>query len=57
MTKKKQTMEPIDEVRDLMKKLLILNLFEMNVPQVEISKKLRMDLNAVNEFLKGLKKK
>ena len=57
MTKKKQTTEPIDEIRDLLKKTLILRLFDINVSQVEIAKKLRMDIHAVNEFLKGLKKK
>ena len=57
MTKRRKIVEPIDEVCDLMKKSLILSLFDMNLSQVEISKKLHMDLNAVNEFLKGLKKK
>ena len=57
MAKKKQTPEPTAELCDLMKKSLTLNLFNMNVPQVEIAKKLHTDLNAVNEFLKGIKKK
>jgi predicted transcriptional regulator len=56
MAKKRQTIEPIDDMRDTMKKLLALELFKMNVAQVEIAKKLHMDLNAVNAFLKGIKK-
>lgn len=56
MTKKRQVLDPIEDVRDTMKKLLALELFKMNVAQVEIAKKLRMDLNAVNAFLKGIKK-
>jgi hypothetical protein len=57
MAKKNQQLEPIEELCDLMKKTLILNLFNMNVPQADIAKKLHTDLNAVNEFLKGIKKK
>lgn len=56
MTKKRQVLDPIEDVRDTMKKLLALELFKMNVAQVEIAKKLRIDLNAVNAFLKGIKK-
>lgn len=54
---KKQSTEPVSEVRDLLKKMLILNLFSMNFSQIEIAKKLHMDSHVVNEFLKGLKKK
>lgn len=57
MTKKKQAVEPVAELCDLLKKSLALSLFNMNVPQVEIARKIRTDLNAVNEFLKGIKKK
>lgn len=56
MAKKKQSSDPTEETRDLMRKLLMLELFKTNVPQVDIAKKLRMDLNSVNEFLKGIKK-
>lgn len=56
MTKKKQTRDPIEDMRDTMKNILTLELFKLNVPQVDIAKKLRMDLNAVNAFLKGIKK-
>ncbi|MFA6285213.1 MAG: hypothetical protein WC643_01640 [Parcubacteria group bacterium] len=57
MAKKKQSVEPIDEVCELLKKTLVLSLFEMNVSQAKIAKKLRMDTHIVNDFLKGLKKK
>lgn len=57
MARKKQPTEAIGEVRDLLKKELILNLFKMGVSQVEIAKKLHMDIRAVNEFLRGIKKK
>lgn len=56
MAKKKQ-LEPIEELCNLVKKSLILDLFAVNVAQVEIAKKLHMDLNTVNDFLKGIKKK
>ncbi len=54
---KNQAAAPNDEVTNLLKKLLVLQLFEMEVPQAEIGKKLRMNLPAVNAFLKGIKKK
>jgi hypothetical protein len=57
MAKKNQQLDPIEELRDLMKKVLILNLFNLNVSQGEISKKLRIDVHTVNDFLKGIKKK
>lgn len=53
---KKQKMQPMEEIRDLVKKYLILELFKINVPQAQIGKKLRVDLAAVNNFLKGIKK-
>jgi len=56
MAKNKKTVQPIDEVRDLLKKFLILELFKMGTTQAEIGKKVRMDLAAVNTFLKSIKK-
>lgn len=38
------------------KKLLILELFKLGVPQTEIGKKLKIDVHTVNNFLKGVKK-
>lgn len=52
----KKELNTIDEIHDLFKKLLILELFSMNVPQTEIGKKLTMDIKTVNDFLKGIKK-
>lgn len=45
-----------DEVTDLLKKILIVQLFQLDVPQVLIAKKLRLSPNAVNDLLKGIKK-
>lgn len=44
------------EIRSLLKKSLILRLFELGVPQGSIAKKLKTDIRAVNEFLKGIKR-
>lgn len=56
MARNKQNLDPLGEVRETLKSILVLELFKLNVPQVEIAKKLRMDLNAMNAFLKGIKK-
>jgi hypothetical protein len=49
---------PVTEENEgmLIKKLLILELFKLGVPQTEIGKKLKTDIHAVNNFLKGVKK-
>jgi DNA-binding CsgD family transcriptional regulator len=47
---------PEEEIQDLLKKLLVLQLFQLNVSQSLIAKKLKIDINAVNELLKGIKK-
>lgn len=53
----RQRDEPNAEIRALLKKLLILQLFELGVSQGDISKKVRIDVHAVNEFLRGVKKR
>jgi len=53
----KQVDDANSEATSLLKKLLILQLFGLGVPQGDISKKLRMSINTVNEFLRGIKKK
>ena len=40
----------------LLKKLLMIELFKLGVPQAEIGRKIKMDLAAVNAFLKGIRK-
>ena len=55
--KKKQNTDPIEEIKDLIKKQLVLDLFALNLSQGDIAKRLRMDIHSVNDFLKGLKKK
>ena len=44
------------ETAALLRKLLILELAELGVPQGTIAKKLRMNINTVNEFLSGIKR-
>ena len=53
----KQLHPPNGELENLLRKLLVLKLFELDVPQAHIAKKLRMDIGAVNKLLKGMKKK
>jgi hypothetical protein len=40
----------------LLEKLLIIELFKLGVPQAEIGRKIKMDLAAVNAFLKGIRR-
>jgi DNA-binding NarL/FixJ family response regulator len=56
MTHKKQESNPNAELQNLLKRLLVLQLFAMGVSQGSIAKKLKMNLNTVNDFLKGIKK-
>ena len=56
MAPKAQADDPNAEVRNLLKKLLILRLFELRVSQGDIAKKLKVDVHTVNEFLKGVKR-
>lgn len=53
----KQMANPLDEVKDLLRKQLLLDLFKLDLSQAEIAKRLRMDTHTVNGFLKGIKKK
>jgi hypothetical protein len=57
MTPSKKTSTPEAETQDLLKKLLVLQLFQLDVPQTVIAKKLKVNTIFVNEFLKGIKKK
>jgi hypothetical protein len=41
---------------DLLKKLLMLELFKLGVPQQQIGKKLKMNIVVVNAFLKGIQR-
>ena len=56
MPHKKQESNPNAELQNLLKRLLVLQLFAMGVSQGAIAKKLKMNLNGVNDFLKGIKK-
>lgn len=57
MPQKKHNREPNDQIIDLLKKGLVLHLFEMGISQGEIGKKLKINKLAVNAFLKGIKRK
>jgi DNA-binding CsgD family transcriptional regulator len=57
MAGKKQGTDNNEEIKELIKKQLVLNLYALNLPQGEIAKRLHMDTHAVNSFLKGIKKK
>lgn len=56
MAPKRQVSDPNTEVPNLLRKLLALQLSAMGVSQGSIAKKLKMNLNTVNNFLKGTKK-
>ena len=45
-----------DELADLLKKLLVVQLFQLGVPQAQIAKKVKLSINVVNDLLKGIKK-
>jgi hypothetical protein len=45
-----------DELVDLLKKLLVLQLFQLGVPQAAIGKRVKLSINAVNKLLKGIKR-
>jgi len=57
MTPPKKLLPPEADTQDLLKKLLVIQLFQLDVPQIIIAKKLKIDIHFVNEFLKGIKKK
>jgi DNA-binding transcriptional regulator LsrR (DeoR family) len=48
--------DPATELRNLFKKLLALQLFQLGVPQGEIAKRLKVNKQFVNDFLKGIRK-
>lgn len=45
-----------NEDTELLRKLLILELFKLRVPQNIIARKLKINVVTVNAFLKGIKK-
>jgi hypothetical protein len=56
-TKKKQAAAANDEATDLLKKILVIQLFQLDVPQAAITKKVKLSINVVNDLLKGIKKR
>ena len=57
MPKKQSKDNSLEEIKDLMKKQIALDLFKLNLKQGEIAKKLHMNINVVNNLLKGVKHK
>lgn len=57
MSKMKQNAASIDDLRDLMRKLLVIELFKLDLTYVEIAKRLKMNKNVVTDLLKGIDKK
>lgn len=45
-----------DELADLLKKVLAVQLFQLRLPQAAIAKRTKLSINVVNELLKGIKK-
>jgi hypothetical protein len=56
MKPKSQPSSSDDELVDLLKKLLALQLFQLGVPQVTIKERVGLSINVVNDLLKGIKK-
>jgi DNA-binding transcriptional regulator LsrR (DeoR family) len=56
MKPKKNVSEPDDEIADLLKKILVVQLFQLGLPQAAIAKRVRLSINVVNALLKGIKK-
>jgi len=55
MAKNKQSTESIDEIKDLLKKLLALELIKAGVSKEDVREKLCMNANTLSVFLKGVK--
>jgi hypothetical protein len=56
MKPKSQPSSSDDQVVDLLRKLLALQLFQLGVPQVTIKERVGLSINVVNDLLKGIKK-
>ncbi len=56
MAEKKVISGSESELADLLKKILIVQLFQLGVPQSAIAKKVKLRANVVNALLKGIKK-
>ena len=55
MAKSKVKADPVFEVTTLLKRLTILQMFQLGVAQGVIAKKLKVDVHFVNDFLKGIR--
>ena len=54
--KASHTFNPDAETVDLLKKLLVLQLYQLGVPQAAIGKRVKLSINVVNALLKGIKR-
>jgi hypothetical protein len=45
-----------NELSDLLKKVLAIQLFQLGLPQAAIAKRVKLSINVVNELLKGIKR-
>lgn len=57
MAAKKRSSGDTSEIADLLKKNLVLQLFQLDVSQATIARKLKLSVNVVNDLLKGIKKR
>ena len=55
-TRKKTNADPTGDQLDILKKLLIVELYKLKVPKHDIAKKLKINNDAVSNFLKGAEK-
>jgi DNA-binding transcriptional regulator LsrR (DeoR family) len=56
MAPKKSVPKNDNEVADLLKKVLAVQLFELGVPQAVIAKRVKISINVVNDLVKGIKR-
>jgi hypothetical protein len=56
MKPKSQPSNSDNELVDLLKKLLALQLFQLGVPQATIKERVGLSIDVVNDLLKGIKK-
>jgi len=45
-----------NEVADLLRKLVAIQLFQLGLPQAAIAKRVKLSINVVNDLLKGIRR-
>ncbi len=56
MRPKKNISDSDNELAYLLKKILVVQLFQLGVAQATIAKRVKLSINVVNALLKGIKK-